>query len=583
MAGQAQYSNADVLLVTATKVEATAVLHLFEKPQLRRIGDKTYYDLGVVNGANVFLVQTEMGTEGPGGATLTVRQAIYDLSPSAVIMVGIAFGVNKHEQRIGDILVSKQLLVYESQRIGTGSDGRATITMRGDRPLASLRLLDRFRSGDLDWQGVTVRFGLLFSGNKLIDNKIFRDQLLKVQSDAIGGEMEGAGVCAAAQQSKVDWILVKAICDWADGNKAQDKDLRQQMAAENAARFTLHVLRRGGFTRSADDADFSRSHTSPVLGTTLYTYDEHASWVVAVAWEPNGTRIASAGGDGTVRVWDVDTGERLRTYRGHTRRLAKAGLPPTVYNVAWSPDGQSIVSAGDGAKVHVWNPVTGENSMIYQGHSGSGLLPNVYAVAWSPDSTRIASACSSVGLDKTVHIWDVATGKIILHCRATSGLNPSFSVLAVAWSPDGTRIAATWGDKTIRVWNAVNGSPIATYVTDADWVSDLAWSPDCRLIATANSDATAQIRNTTTGDLIRTYSGHSVSVRDVAWSPDGTCIASASNDKTVQIWNPFTGDNLFTYRCHSDWTTALAWSPDGVRIASASNDKTVKIWQARGE
>src|SRR5216684_9077314 len=141
MAGQAQYSNADVLLVTATKVEATAVLHLFEKPQLRRIGDKTYYDLGVVNGANVFLVQTEMGTEGPGGATLTVRQAIYDLSPSAVIMVGIAFGVNRHEQRIGDILVSKQLLVYESQRIGTGSDGRATITMRGDRPLASLRLL----------------------------------------------------------------------------------------------------------------------------------------------------------------------------------------------------------------------------------------------------------------------------------------------------------------------------------------------------------------------------------------------------------------------------------------------------------
>src|SRR5712691_3344733 len=119
MTGQIQYSNVDVLLVTATKVEAVAVLQLFKDPQRYHIGDKTYYDLGVVNGANISLVQTEMGTEGSGGATLTVRRAIYDLSPSALIMVGIAFGMNENRQRIGDILVSKQLLIYELQRIGT--------------------------------------------------------------------------------------------------------------------------------------------------------------------------------------------------------------------------------------------------------------------------------------------------------------------------------------------------------------------------------------------------------------------------------------------------------------------------------
>src|ERR1700674_2316838 len=106
MASQAQYSNADVLLVTATKVETAAVLQLFNKSPWQHIGDKTYYDLGDVNGAKVFLVLTEMGTEGPGGATLAVRQAIYDLSPSAVIMVGVAFGVNENEQSIGDVLVS---------------------------------------------------------------------------------------------------------------------------------------------------------------------------------------------------------------------------------------------------------------------------------------------------------------------------------------------------------------------------------------------------------------------------------------------------------------------------------------------
>jgi hypothetical protein len=88
----------------------------------------------------------------------------------------------------------------------------------------------------------------MLSGEKLIDHQGFRDQLHKLEPEAIGGEMEGAGLYAAAQRKKVDWIVVKAICDRADGNKSQRKNSRQKKAAENAARFTLHVLRLGGFT-----------------------------------------------------------------------------------------------------------------------------------------------------------------------------------------------------------------------------------------------------------------------------------------------------------------------------------------------
>lgn len=246
-------SAADILLVTATEVESLAVLRAFREETGRDfkrqfIGDMTYHDLGNVGGAKVFMVQSEMGSGGPGGSLLTVQEGIRALSPSAVMMVGVAFGVNEQKQHIGDILISSRLLTYELQRVSTTSSGDLRIVPRGNRPEASTRLLDKFQSGLLDWKGANVKFGLILSGDKLVDNLDFRQQLLELGPEAIGGEMEGAGLYAAAQRSKVDWILVKAICDWADGTKNKNKKQRQEHAARNAARFMLHVLRQGGIT-----------------------------------------------------------------------------------------------------------------------------------------------------------------------------------------------------------------------------------------------------------------------------------------------------------------------------------------------
>jgi len=305
-------------------------------------------------------------------------------------------------------------------------------------------------------------------------------------------------------------------------------------------------------------------------------YDAHASWVVALAWSPDGTRIASAGGDGTVRVWEAETGVSLLTYRRHTRLLNKINHPATVYAVAWAPEGQRIVSAGDGATVHVWDAATGQTLTLYQGHSG--LLANVYAVAWSPDGKSIASACSSIGMDKTVHNWDPATGQTLSRYNAHYGWVPNFSILSVAWSPDGTRVAATCGDKTLRIWSTATGRLSATYRFRSEWSSHIAWSPDSRYLASAHSDHTAQIWDTSAGTPIVIYHGHTESIRYVAWSPDGTYVATASNDRTVQIWEAITGKHVYTYQGHSAWATAVAWSPDGTRLASASNDKTVQIW-----
>src|ERR1051325_2341407 len=241
--------KADVLIVTVTEVESRAVMSVFgdatgkdAKPE--PIGDGLYLDLGSVNGSRVFMAVSGMGTGGVAGSQERVRKGVEALSPSAVIMAGIAFGVNEQKQTVGDVLVSERLMLYDLQRRGTDSAGRLHVIPRGDRPHCSQRLFNWFQVAKLKWDESkgNVRFGLVLSGEHLVDNVDYRGELLALEEEAIGGEMEGAGLYVACQNSKVDWILVKAICDWADGNKEADRNVRQRTAAHNAASFVLHAL-----------------------------------------------------------------------------------------------------------------------------------------------------------------------------------------------------------------------------------------------------------------------------------------------------------------------------------------------------
>jgi nucleoside phosphorylase/tetratricopeptide (TPR) repeat protein len=267
---------ADILLITVTDVESRAVMKVFREatgkaPQLEAIGDRDYHDLGELNGTRVFMALSEMGASGPGGSHESVRKGIEALSPAAVIMVGIAFGVNQQKQAIGDILVSQQLRLYDLQRVS-----KDEIILRADKPHASTWLINRFKNAALHWDEskAKVRFGVILSGEKLVDDVDYRDRLKQFESEAVGGEMEGTGLYVASHDKKVDWILVKAICDWADGNKNNpDKDKHQQTAAHNAASFVLHALQQAPLKREREPLHpFSSAphpHPSPAPHSTL--------------------------------------------------------------------------------------------------------------------------------------------------------------------------------------------------------------------------------------------------------------------------------------------------------------------------
>ncbi|MFM8332051.1 MAG: caspase family protein [Candidatus Methylumidiphilus sp.] len=236
----------DILLVTVTPLESRAVLEAFgaNGSKTISISGRVYRELSKVNGMKVWLALSEMGTGGLGAAAQAVQKGIAALKPHTVIMVGIAFGTDENKQAIGDILIARQLLLYETQRVGAGE-----ILPRGDKPHAAPRLVNYLQSAEIDWTGAALRFGLVLTGEKLVDNLDYRDSLQQLGPEAIGGEMEGAGLYAACQDAKVDWILVKAICDFADGNKRQDKDSRQKLAAQNAAQFVHFALRHARLER----------------------------------------------------------------------------------------------------------------------------------------------------------------------------------------------------------------------------------------------------------------------------------------------------------------------------------------------
>jgi len=233
----------DVVLVTVNEHETRAVIDGFKtvtgrEPVVVSLDGRVYHDLGEINGTRVFHAISEMGSAGAGGMQQTVDKAIRSLEPGAVIAIGIAFGVDENDQSIGDVLLSKQLRLYELQRIGKGE-----IVLRGSLPDASTRLVNHFKAfAQAKWKGAKTNFGLMLTGEKLVDDVDYRAQLLAFEVEAIGGEMEGAGLYVSGTEHKVDWIVVKAICDFADGKKAENKDERQILAATSAVQFLIEAL-----------------------------------------------------------------------------------------------------------------------------------------------------------------------------------------------------------------------------------------------------------------------------------------------------------------------------------------------------
>lgn len=235
----------EVVILTAVKTERDMVLRSMRPlPEQRRIakvtvGPDTFY-VGLLGRHQTVLVMSDPGAIGRGASILTTFGAIQRWNPKAVIAVGFAFGMDPENQNFADILISRTVSSYEPQRVQDD-----VIIPRGATVEAGQHLLNRFVNVHgwefrrPDGSLVSAKAGQILSGEKLVDSLDYRDSLLEKYPEALGGEMEGAGLFAAADRAKVEWIIVKAICDWGDGNKHKKY---QALAAAAAVSLVEHVL-----------------------------------------------------------------------------------------------------------------------------------------------------------------------------------------------------------------------------------------------------------------------------------------------------------------------------------------------------
>ncbi len=284
----------------------------------------------------------------------------------------------------------------------------------------------------------------------------------------------------------------------------------------------------------------------------------HKSPVSSVAFSPDGQTIVSGSSDGTVWLWDLE-GKPIGHFIGHEA---------PVCSVAFSPDGETIVSGSRDKTVRLWNLKDSSISPIIRRHEAP-----VYSVAISLNGETIVSGSG----DGTVHLWRSNGTRI---CKP---LQHDRAVYSVAISPDGETIVSGSNNGTVWLWKKSNGTFIGEPFGGHDKrVKSVAFSRDEKTIVSGSLDKTVQLwrlkDNSIKPIITRHEIRHQDSVNSVAISPDGETIVSGSTDKKVQLWDRKKNPISSPFIGHKSSVNSVAISPDGQTIASGSWDCTVRLW-----
>jgi len=291
-------------------------------------------------------------------------------------------------------------------------------------------------------------------------------------------------------------------------------------------------------------------------GQKRWTLEGHRGSIYAVAFSPDSKYVASGSHDQTVIVWDLNTGQKRWTLEGHT---------DCVFGVTFSPDGKFVVSRSGDRTLIVWNLNNGQEWRILEGHT-----PVRQGIAFAPDGKTVISA----GVDDTVIVWNLDSGQERRRLKGHTG-----DVIAIAVTPDGRSVVSASVDGTLIVWDLESGQRQWTLEGHIDEITAVAVTPDSRFAISGSEDHTLIVWNLDNGQKRWTLEGHTHEVTAVAVTPDSRFAVSGSLDQTLIVWDIESGQKQCTLEGHmSPISATIEVTPDGQFAVSGGWGGTLLVW-----